>query len=173
MKISLCGYMGAGKTYAGRIVADSFGISFVDLDTEIERIEGQTINEIFKIKGENYFRALEHDVLVTVLSRKEDFVLSLGGGTPCFFDNLSVIKNESICFYLRAKPATLFERLNNDSGRPLINNLRDSDLYNDIVTRLAWREKFYMQANYIIDTDNKTPASVANEIFDIIQVHTK
>ena len=93
MKIVLLGYMGSGKTTIGMKLAEFLDFDFLDLDHYIEEAEGVSIAEIFQSKGEIYFRKKEHDYLKKILSNKKDFVLSTGGGTPCYGVNMDVILN--------------------------------------------------------------------------------
>ena len=92
MKVVLLGYMGSGKSSVGALLASKLEISFFDLDAIIEEEEQLSVNEIFAKKGEIYFRKKEHSVLHSLLEKKESFVLSLGGGTPCYFNNHEVIE---------------------------------------------------------------------------------
>ena len=113
MKIILLGYMGSGKTTIGIQLARKLFLNFTDLDDFIEEKEQQSIKEIFKQKGEIYFRKIEHKYLKQFINENESYVLSLGGGTPCYAGNLDLIlKNKkSLSFYLRGSIPTLFKRL--------------------------------------------------------------
>ena len=161
MKIVLIGYMGSGKSTVGRKLAQKRKIKFIDLDDYIEQKEQTTISEIFKNKGEIYFRRLETASLEELMNTSEDFVLSLGGGTPCFSGNMELIAaaNNATSVYLALKPQTLAERLINERAeRPLISHLEDMDtLVNFIGVHLFERQPFYRKADISLPTDTLNP----------------
>ena len=131
MKIILLGYMGSGKTTIGIQLAKKLYLNFTDLDEFIEEKEQKSIKEIFKQKGEIYFRKIEHKYLKQFINENESYVLSLGGGTPCYAGNLDLILHDknNLSFYLRGSISTLFKRLSeNKFKRPLINDLSDNQL---------------------------------------------
>ena len=103
MKIILLGYMGSGKTTIGIQLARKLYLNFTDLDEFIEEKEQKSIKEIFKQKGEIYFRKIEHKYLKQFINENESYVLSLGGGTPCYAGNLDLILKDkkSLSFYLQ------------------------------------------------------------------------
>ena len=168
MKIVLLGYMGSGKSAVGNSLATTLKWPIVDLDTRIEEKAEMSISQIFDRKGEIYFRKLERATLQEVLSQEQSLVLATGGGTPCYGDNLQLL-NESeavITVFLKTKIPTLMARLKPEaSQRPLIAHL-DSDeaLVEFIGKHLFERNKFYQQADYTIDTDDKTPQHIVEEI---------
>ena len=107
-KIILTGYMGSGKTTVASLLAEKTGLKHLDLDEIVEKKAQFTIGEIFKNKGEIYFRKLEHECLKEAIASEENWVLSLGGGTPCYYNNHELLKeNGVITFYLKASVATL------------------------------------------------------------------
>ena len=131
MKIILLGYMGSGKTTIGIQLAKKLYLNFTDLDEFIEEKEQKSIKEIFDQKGEIYFRKIEHNYLKQFIKENESYVLSLGGGTPCYAGNLDLILHDknNLSFYLRGSISTLFKRLSeNKFKRPLINDLSDNQL---------------------------------------------
>lgn len=166
IKIVLSGYMGSGKTEIAQLLQQKSGIAALDLDNIIEEKAGMTIPEMFASKGEIYFRKLEHQALKEVMLRKESFVLSLGGGTPCYANNHELIKGEDIVsVYLRALPATLYARLIADNkNRPLIAGKNPEEMKEFIAMHLFERSFYYNQADYKIDTDGKTPEQICSEI---------
>ena len=154
MRIFLLGFMGSGKTFTGSRVAMQMGCSFLDLDDKIEAYHGKSIPEIFRDEGESHFRLLEREALHRMAAFPEA-VISCGGGTPCFFDNVRWMNDHGITIYLRASPEILYQRLlPQRQQRPLLSRLKDEDLLDFIRSKLRDREKFYLQANYSIDQDS-------------------
>jgi len=144
--IVLIGFMGSGKSTVGRILADKLGSGFVDMDEEIEQSQGQTISQIFSTLGESQFRKIETATIKRLLSTKKPLVISTGGGTPCFGENMSLIKENSYSFYLKVGRASLAERLQRSTDRPLINGMNKKDLKIFIKDKLSEREHYYKQA---------------------------
>lgn len=171
MKIVLLGYMGSGKTSVGKRLAAQLGIQFLDLDDCIEKAEQIDIPEIFATKGELYFRKKEYEYLVEILNQKDDFVLSTGGGTPCYGNNLeAILKTTDYVFYLKVSIAELVKRLSKEkSERPLIKNIPNEELSEFIGKHLFERSYFYNQAHYKVDCTNKDVDSISNEIVESIQ----
>jgi shikimate kinase len=158
MIITLMGYMGSGKSTLGKKLAKKIQAPFVDLDMEIEKKEDKSIEQIFNEKGEAYFRKIESAVLSEILGNGGDVVLSLGGGTPCFNNNLMLIKKMSTSIYIKLPAITLVQRLNqsNKNIRPLIANLSQSELLPFIEQQLTEREEFYSKADYIYEPLKET-----------------
>ncbi|MDO4763035.1 MAG: shikimate kinase [Flavobacteriaceae bacterium] len=168
MKISLAGYMGSGKSLITKHLSCKKNIDFFDLDLEISEKIGLSIPEIFEKKGEIFFRKAERSILEDVLTTKKDIILSLGGGTPCYYDNINLINEKSISIYLRARVNTLVERLLKEKEqRPLLSKISDEKLPEFIGQHLLERNQYYNQAKYIIDTDGLTPEEIVDKI-DII-----
>jgi shikimate kinase len=148
MKLFLIGYMGSGKSTAGKKLASRFGMEYLDLDDYIEAEYGKSITQIFDEEGEERFRELEHSYLQRVINR-DNLVISLGGGTPCFYNNIDLINNSGISVYLKMSVDALANRLvNAKKKRPLIQDMSEFDLKNFISTNLARREPFYLKAHY-------------------------
>ena len=151
-KIYLIGFMGSGKTSVGKKLARKLNFDFVDLDNLIENYVNCSVSEYFDKYGENKFREVEQSIL------KESFrytkaVISTGGGTPCFYDNISLINNNGLSIYLEAAPKLLSQRLfNARQTRPLIKNKSKEELDIYIEKLLNERESFYKQAKLIIET---------------------
>lgn len=164
MNISLIGMMGSGKTCIGELLAKLLNMSFVDTDEQIIKSEKISINQIFAQKGETYFRKIETATLKNVLNFNNQ-IISTGGGIIKSDENLSLLKEKSVVFYLKANPDILFERIKNNKERPLLNveNMKDK-----IKTILHERISQYEKAQYIIVTDDKSPTEIANEIIGII-----
>ena len=166
MKIVLLGYMGSGKSTISRLLAEKLNLEAMDLDTLIEAEAVQSIPDIFKEKGEIFFRKLEHQVLKNVLQSPASFVLALGGGTPCYSGNMDLIlKVTSNVFYLKMGIPALAKRLSPEKEeRPLISHLADEELPEFIGKHLFERQPFYMQAPHILNIDNKMVEEIAGEI---------
>lgn len=149
--IYLVGFMGSGKTTAGKKLASALGWNFTDLDNMIEASAGMTVTEIFSKYGEEYFRELESDILRSA-SALTDTVVSTGGGTPCYRGNMEFMTGTGITVYLKLTPKQLMQRLEKSAGtRPLLKGLRDKELLVFIETKLAEREKWYSAAGIIVN----------------------
>ena len=170
MKIVLLGYMGVGKTYIAKKIAKKVGISCLDLDNLIENQENKSINNIFLEQGEIHFRKLEHEVFNSILETTESIVLSLGGGTPCYYNNHLLLKRKDvISIYLKSSVPFLKEKLKiKKTKRPLIKDLTDDELENYIAKHLFDRSYYYHQAKHIIEVDNKTKKQIVDEIYKLI-----
>ncbi len=165
MLISLIGYMGSGKSHVSKLLSQKINYELIDLDFEIISKHQMKISEIFESKGEIFFRKEEKQILDGLLSSKKEAVLSLGGGTPVYFDNMQRINNGSISIFLQASVPVLAERLSlQKSKRPLIARLTDAELPEFIAKHLFERNAYYSQAHYTINTNNKTPEQIVDEI---------
>ncbi len=150
-RIILIGYMGAGKTTVGMALAKELGVTFYDLDWYIETRMRKKVKEIFDERGEEGFRLIERNMLHEV-AEFESVVVSCGGGTPCFFDNMEYLNSQGTVVYLKCAPEVLFKHLKMGKGvRPLLLGKSDEELLAFIKEQLAYRERFYMQANNVID----------------------
>lgn len=157
--------MGSGKSHISKILSDKINFTLIDLDKEISRRNKLTIPEIFEKKGEIYFRKLEREVLEEILASQENIVLSLGGGTPVYYNNMEIINHNSKSFFLMASVSTLAERLSKQKDkRPLIANIEDENLPEFIAKHLFERNSFYSKAQFTINTDNKDPENIVAEI---------
>ena len=155
MRIYLIGFMGSGKSSMGKELAHKLGLAFADLDELIEEKEGKKISEIFETDGEKRFRETEHDCLISTL-QLNNVIISTGGGTPCFFDNMEMINAKGISIYIKYNSGILVSRLNaNKEKRPLIKQFHDKkELKLFIKELLEKREKYYLQSKFIIDGKN-------------------
>ncbi|MDC0955505.1 shikimate kinase [bacterium] len=169
MNIVLLGYMGCGKTTIGKIISKITGKRFIDLDSYIESTTNQTISNIFSSKGEVYFRKIESDCLKVIMGNYDNVILSLGGGTPCYSNNLNLIK-DSKSFYLKYSTTILSNRLINiKSSRPILSNINNIDSMNDYVAKhLFERNYYYNQVSDIIQCDLKSKDEIANEILSLL-----
>ncbi len=167
MKIVLLGYMASGKSSVGKILVERLEIDFIDLDTYIETKEDISVSDIFAKKGEIYFRIKETEYLTELLNSGTDFVLSVGGGTPCYANNIQLIAEKSQSFYLKASLNTLYNRLKRQrKSRPLIANLKLENLKKFIAKHLFERTLYYNQAMHSINTDDKIINEIVEEIKD-------
>ena len=150
-RIILVGYMGAGKTTVGRQLAMTLGLQFYDLDWYIEMRYHKKVSEIFAEEGEEYFRDLEKRMLHEV-AEFEDVVISCGGGTPCFYDNMAYMNQQAETVYLKLTPEVLCMHLKmGRTVRPLILGKTEEELQQYIRESLVVREPFYTQAKHTID----------------------
>ena len=151
IRIILIGYMGAGKTTVGKALAKALNVSFYDLDWYIETRMRRTVKQIFDQEGEEGFRRIEHNMLHEV-AEFENVVVSCGGGTPCFYDNIDYMNAQGQVVYLKASPEVLYEHLKMGKGvRPLLLNKTPDEVRQFIVEQLAYREQFYSKARYTLD----------------------
>ena len=166
VKVVLVGYMGSGKSSVGKLLASKLSIPFYDLDVVIEDSEQQSITNLFELKGEIYFRKLENKILQQILNKDETFVLSLGGGTPCYYNNYELFRQEEIVsFYLKATPTKLVERLQDQKkSRPLLASLNKDELLDYVNKHLFDRSFYYHQVNHVIAIDENTQEQIINEI---------
>ncbi len=148
--IFLLGMPACGKTYWAKKLAGEFAVAMIDLDAIIETEQQMTITTIFENKGETYFRKLEHKTLKKIIQQtKVKTIISLGGGTPCFFDTISLLNKVGITIYLQAKPSTLLQNISQaPHQRPLLNDL-DSAL-SKLSQLLKERIAIYEQAAFIL-----------------------
>lgn len=154
MRIYLIGYMGSGKSTVGKGLAKNLGLSFIDMDDFIEQRNMRTIPRIFAEDGEDGFRRIEHKALLE-LSEFENVVIGTGGGAPCFFDNMDIIKKSGKSVYLKGTPRILAERLKKSKvERPLIKGKNEAELIAFIDETLAKREKWYKQADIVLEFDH-------------------
>ncbi len=148
-RIFMIGYMGSGKTTVGKLLAQALSLSFVDLDAYIENKYRKTIPRLFEEKGEDEFRKMESLSLKEV-SEFEDVVISTGGGTPCFFDNMEVMNRTGLTVYLDAHPEDLADHLlASRTVRPLIVGKSREELIPFITEHLARRETYYKKAKIV------------------------
>ena len=161
MNISLIGMMGCGKTTIGKLLASYTGYTFVDIDELIVQNEGISIPQIFEQKGEDYFRSVESQLLEQLLN-KDNQVISTGGGIVKLDNNLNLLKEKSKVFYLKACVDVLYERVKEDSNRPL---LKTDNVKLKIESLLNERCSLYEKAHFIIEAD-KMPEYVVSQIIE-------
>lgn len=161
--IVLIGYMGSGKSTVGKVLAKELNMDFIDYDTYIENKESLSIPEIFKQKGEVYFRKKEAQYLSELLSDDPNAVISLGGGTPCFGSNMqTIITSTPNVFYLKLSVEMLIERLLPEKAyRPLIKDIANEDLSEFIRKHLFERNFYYLQAPHILNVIEQSPEELS------------
>lgn len=165
-KITLIGMMGSGKTTIGKILSKQTGISAIDLDDFIENKENKSISEIFKTKGEQYFRTVEAITIKELTQTTSSQILSLGGGA---FENEQtrefLLKNSTV-IYLETTPEEIFKRIKKTNNRPLLKNNMTIKKISEIMTE---RKNNYNLAHHKILTDGKTPSKIAEEILGALE----
>jgi len=162
--IYLVGFMGTGKTTAGKILAARLKRQFIEMDEEIEKAENKPITEIFAVKGEQCFRELESNLLKK-LSTQSNLIVSCGGGLICNKENLKLLKESGIVFNLAAPAKTIYERTKKYNHRPLLNV---DDPIKTIDELIQKRKQYYNKAHHTIDTGRISPEEVADKIIVIL-----
>ena len=152
-RVILIGYMGSGKTTIGKALSKETGMMFYDLDWYIESRMRKSVSQIFAEKGEEGFRKIEHNMLHEV-AEFEDVIISCGGGTPCFFDNMDYLNQQGEVIYLKASPETLYKHLMMAKiERPLLKGKSTDELIAYIAEHLKQREPFYEKARHMLDVN--------------------
>jgi len=160
VNLALIGFMGTGKTSVGRLVAEHLKFDYLDTDDVIQSRTGRIIAEIFSTDGEAEFRKLERE-LVGELATRTKTVIATGGGLPTQIDNLTGLKTHALVVCLWASPEKIWERVKNQSHRPL---LQDADPQQKIRELLAAREPFYRQADVLLNTELRSVREVAQQV---------
>lgn len=151
-RIFLVGYMGVGKTTVGKQLSKKLSVDFIDLDQFIQNTHRKNIADIFQGLGEEGFRKIEH-VALTEVASFENVVVSTGGGTPCFFDNMQLMNNTGVTIYIQAEPEELAARLlASKNVRPLVAGKPMQELIPFITHHLEERERYYRKADVVIKT---------------------
>ncbi len=167
--IFILGYMGSGKTTFGKRLAKQLNFEFIDLDKVFEELYRISITNFFMKYGEEMFRKIERELLLKNLDRP-DTVISCGGGTPCFSDNMDLMNKNGLTVYLRLTPAALVNRLaNSRQERPLLKGLPGSDLLEKISNHLPQRESFYLKAQMVVDGISINSEETAAKILQVLQ----
>ncbi len=168
IRIILIGYMGAGKTTLGKRLSKELGLPFFDLDWYIENRFCKTVSELFAQRGEEGFRKIEQSMLHEV-AEFEDVIISAGGGTPCFFDNMEYMNRQADTVYLKASAEVLARHLKmGKQKRPLLAGKSDEELAEFINESLRQREPYYTQAKYTFDvTLLNSSARIDNSVCEL------
>ncbi|MBK7762026.1 MAG: shikimate kinase [Bacteroidetes bacterium] len=155
MRFFLTGFMGCGKSFWGRRLAPIYNLPFFDLDEVIETSEGKSISTIFEEIGEEAFRELEKFHLHNIIQHHSKFIMSTGGGTPCYSDNLQLMNAKGISIYVKASPEFLANNLRNEiHQRPLLANISEMELENFIERKLLERKSLYEMSTYIVEANS-------------------
>lgn len=166
-RIILVGYMGSGKTTVGKALSKETGMMFYDLDWYIESRMRKSVSQLFAERGEEGFRKIEYNMLHEV-AEFEDVIISCGGGTPCFFDNMDYLNQQGDVVYLKATPETLYKHLLMAKvERPLLKGKSPEELIAYITEHLKERAPFYEKARHVLDVSvldeyDKIQTSVAS-----------
>jgi shikimate kinase len=145
---------GSGKSTIGKELAENLGRKFFDLDKEIERMAGWEIPDIFAQVGEDYFRELEKSVLFMLIRLNEPSVISTGGGTPCFYDNMAMMNMAGPTFFLDTPLEDLITRVKKDkASRPLVNKMSDDNMTDDMQSLYKKRISDYKKAAFTTQSD--------------------
>ena len=168
-RVFLVGYMGVGKTTIGKLLRKELGVDFIDLDRYIENRYRKSIAQLFKVNGENGFRKIEREMLREVATF-QNVLISTGGGTPCFFDNMEVMNKDGITVYVKASVEELTARLlASKNVRPLIRDKSPQELNEFIAQHLAERTVYYSQAKIVYENDRLVSHSDVNESVEAIK----
>lgn len=167
--IALTGLMGSGKTTIGSKLAEMIGYYFIDSDQEIEDREKCSINEIFSLKGEKYFRQIEKEIIIDIIKRDEKIVLSLGGGSFIDDEIRNELQKKATTIWLDASIDTILMRVSNKQNRPLLNSKNNNQNYiinkRKILEELSIkRNPIYSKADYKIDTTNENHENLINNL---------
>jgi len=162
MKLFLIGLPGSGKSTLGKELAVALNVLFVDLDLEIEKQEGKKITSIFKNDGETFFRQIESTLLKKWCVSTLDFVMATGGGAPCYFNNIELINNSGVSFFLDVPPKEIARRINKNqvSDRPLLASVHPEELKDKIEFLRSQRIAFYRKANFSFRSEEVNVADI-------------
>ncbi len=143
---------GSGKSTMAKYISSISDLNYKDLDDEIEKKEGRTINEIFQIENENYFRNKESQILNDIILKENKFILATGGGTPCFNNNIRLINKSGISIFLNTSIDKIIERVKRKDKRPLFYKKNIEELVKNMLNN---RIKFYSMSTYSVENNNR------------------
>lgn len=169
MIVFLIGMPACGKTSIGRRLAKKMQFTFIDLDNYLTDKEGKSVRAIFDESGENYFRELETKYLKEISNTNKNTVISVGGGTPCFNNNIQFMSSTGIAFYINTPIETLFLRLKEDHKRPMFAGITKDEIKQKLNTLLNEREKIYVCAHHTINTSQKSDDAILEEIVSLLR----
>ncbi|NLP58291.1 shikimate kinase [Lutibacter sp. B1] len=169
MRIVLLGYMASGKSAIGKALAKKKDLKIIDLDSYIEEREQMSISNIFSDKGEIYFRKKEGEYLNELFDLYDNCIISVGGGTPCYGNNMDSISKNSTAIYLKASIDTIFNRLLRGAAkRPLVATIGTDNLKEYIAKHLFERSPYYERAHKTIKVDDKSIDENVNAILQLL-----
>jgi shikimate kinase len=168
MNIFLIGFMGSGKTTLGKMLSKHQNMVFTDLDAEIENQKCMTVGKLNQILGESAFREIEYNILAEVI-KTDNQVISVGGGTPCFFNNMELMNNSGITIYLKMDKEAILQRLlhlppASLARRLSIANKSKTQIAQFVSSNLDKREKYYNQAKIVVENDVRDKIITLNRI---------
>ncbi len=168
MLIFLIGFMGSGKTHWGKQWSQAYEMPFVDMDNAIETTESKTITDIFALHGEAYFRDIEAKMLRS-FSNQKNIIISCGGGTPCFHNNMEWMNEAGITVYLISPPEVILKRVTTQNDkRPLLKDMNPIELLAYIKQGIQTREKYYKQATITLIEADITEETFQQKILNSI-----
>src|SRR6478735_4401289 len=172
MRIFLIGFMGSGKSHWGTQLAEQLKTPFIDLDEQIVKLEGKSIADVFAEKGEEFFRVREKELLEELIDKNPSMVISVGGGTPCFFNNIDLMKRKGCVVWLNTHVDVLLKRLIKEKEkRPLLKDIPDEDLKAYIIRKINERRMYYEQAQVRIDNESDiTPSKFIQSILHAYRI---
>ncbi len=168
MIVFLIGMPACGKTSMGKRLAKKIKFTSIDLDKHLSAKENESVTKIFNKQGEVFFRELETKYLKEISETDANTIISVGGGTPCFHNNMQFMLSLGKVFYLETAIETLFLRLKESAERPLFAELTDDEIKSKIILLFKQREDFYLQAHYKINTAHKSDDAIVGEISEKI-----
>ncbi len=163
--IILIGFMGSGKTVVGKMISEKLNRKFIDIDKLIEEEQGQTIQEIFSDLGEGYFRKLEKEMVVRAV-KDGNQVIATGGGVVLDPENMANLRKNGVIIWLAVSPEAARRRTQGDGSRPL---LRVNYPEQTIEELLGFREPFYSQADFKVETSNLSVEEVVSKILNFLE----
>lgn len=163
--ILLIGFMGTGKSTVASCLEKNYGMNIVEMDETIAMQQGMSIPDIFEKYGEEYFRNLETELLIEI-QKKENQVVSCGGGVPMRDVNVAWMKKNGCVVLLTATPETILERVKDDDNRPLLRGNKNVTFISDLLEKR--REKYEAAADIVVATDGKDAKEICKEIFEKI-----
>ncbi len=170
MRIFIIGMPGSGKTYIGRVLSNTFKLKYIDLDENIEKQEGKMIKYIIEEHGEQYFRILEQQTLHNTAIQQQ-IIVSCGGGTPAYFDNMEWMKQKGIVIWLNTSLMVISERIfKNITRRPMFIGMNKPQVDAKVFELFDKRKKYYTQSNIILDNNEFRKSSVNGVVQQIIKL---
>ncbi|XBT18473.1 MAG: shikimate kinase [Candidatus Shikimatogenerans sp. Tder] len=174
MKIAILGYMGVGKSFIGKYLSKIFNFNFYDLDDYLIHKYSISIKKIFNKYGEKQFRSIETNFLNFFFKKKKNIILSLGGGTPCYNNNIKLLKKNFITIYLSANVFFIYKRLKkNKKNRPIISKINNVNLKKFIYKHLNKRKNIYKKSLIKIKIKNNNYKYIIKNIFYNIKKYVK
>lgn len=171
--VIILGYMASGKSSLAKYIGNLIGLKYIDLDDFIVNKHGMSISDMFNFKGEIEFRKIEHTSLKELLNSKEKFIISLGGGTPCYSNNMKlIVENSKKVFFINTPNNILAKRLFYEKKkRPLVSSIDSiKDMLEYVSKHLFERFPFYNQAHYKINVNEKSVSEISKEIIEKINL---